>query len=432
MKEYAAETERTSSIHNSFQPIRAIESLQRWLVAAAFFNLFLVSCLGVLLRVQPFLNSFPLQYKNMLHGHSHFAFGGWVMPVLLSLMLHYFPDLRKQISYTHWRNIALLLLLSAYGMLFSFPFQGYKAVSISFSTVSVIAGFYMAVVVWRALAKMAASPATQFLKWGLIYLSLSAIGPFATGPLVVMGYQGTPLYYNAVYFFLHFQYNGWFTFAVLALLYKMLEEKGRGANGRKVFWLFNSACVPAYFLSTLWMQPSPVLNWLGGLVAVLQLAGVYYLLNDVVPFTWTHRSWKFLFYLSITAFVLKNMLQLASAFPAVAIIAYGYKNFVIAYLHLVLLGFISLFAFGAVAQGWSFKMNASFRIGLLVFLIAFTITELILVAHASAGALNFYLPHISLLLFLFSIGMWVGLLLLFASVRRNVYVHSFDKNTDAM
>src|SRR5690349_15694061 len=112
------------------QQVANTGKLQNLLLRLSLVNLFIVSLLGVLLRSFPFLNRFPLDYKNLLHGHSHFAFGGWVMPAMLCLILRCFPDLAKAINYKHWKNIALLFLFSAYGMLVAFPLQGYKAVSI--------------------------------------------------------------------------------------------------------------------------------------------------------------------------------------------------------------------------------------------------------------------------------------------------------------
>src|SRR5687768_4538604 len=84
----------------------ARELLARRLVQFAFFNLFIVACLGVLLRAMPLVDLVPFEYKNLLHGHSHFAFGGWVMPVLLALLLYYFPDIGERVPYKHWRNIS--------------------------------------------------------------------------------------------------------------------------------------------------------------------------------------------------------------------------------------------------------------------------------------------------------------------------------------
>ena len=128
-----------------------IEKLRRYLICASFINLLIVALMGVLLRSFPFLSSFPSTYKNILHGHSHFAFGGWLMPVILGLLLKNFSQLHQKVAYHHWRNISIILLASAYGMLLSFPVQGYKAVSIFFSTLSLLGSFYMAVVIWKAL-----------------------------------------------------------------------------------------------------------------------------------------------------------------------------------------------------------------------------------------------------------------------------------------
>ena len=108
-------------------------------------------------------------------------------------------------------------------MLIAFPLQGYEAVSICFSTLSIIAGYYLAIIVWKAIGRLPHSMPLQFLKWGLFYFVLSSLGPFATGPLIAMGKTGSALYYDVIYFYLHFQYNGWFVFAILSLFYQYME-----------------------------------------------------------------------------------------------------------------------------------------------------------------------------------------------------------------
>ena len=168
-------------------PSYSLEELKRTTTRLAFFNLFLVAVVGVALRSYPHLPiSFP-SYKNLLHAHSHFAFAGWVMPVLFVMILKYFPDLANRIAYRHIKNISVLLLFSAYGMLLSFPFQGYASISISFSTLSILASFYMAIAFWKASTGIHNPISIHFLKAGLIFLVLSSIGPFATAPLIGMG-----------------------------------------------------------------------------------------------------------------------------------------------------------------------------------------------------------------------------------------------------
>lgn len=376
--------------------------LQRRLLIVSFFNLFVVALLGLLLRSFPFFSSFSLSYKNLLHGHSHFAFGGWVMPVLLALLLKSFPAIKETVAYRHWRNMALLLLLSAYGMLVSFPLQGYGAVSIAFSMLSIVATVYLAVVVWKATENTEQKTSVSFLKYGLLYACLSALGPFATGPLVAMGKGGSALYFDAIYFYLHFQYNGLFSFMVLAFFYRLMERSGFTGNSKKVFFLFNAACLPTYALSVLWSQPSLLFNWIGGTGALLQVIGLVYLWRDAVASNVFKKA--ALFKLSFFALGIKVFLQALGALPAIALLAYNNRNFVIAYLHLVLLGFISLAVFGM-----ALKKNLHSHIGVQTFLFSFVTTELLLVLNASSGLLHFNVPYFAQLLLFCSLFFPVGI-----------------------
>ncbi|MBB1282972.1 hypothetical protein HRH25_01210 [Flavisolibacter sp. BT320] len=382
--------------------------MQRRLLLLSFVNLLVVALLGVLLRAFPLLSSFPFTYKNILHGHSHFAFTGWVMLVLFVLLMKCFPGIGEKIPYRHWRNTAALILLSAYGMLIAFPLQGYKAVSISFSTVAIVATVYLTVVVAKVVSTLPTTTSYRFITWGLFYACLSSLGPFALGPLMAMGKSGSPLYFDAIYFYLHFQYNGFFTFFVLALLYRMLEKRGKTVYGNKVFFLLNTALVPAYALSILWHQPSVLFNWLGGAAALLQLAAVFYLLKDVVR---AGLNKSFLLYLSLSALVLKSLLQVFSAFPAVAQLAYEQRNLVIAYLHLVLLGFVTLFVFASVLPD-----RRSSKQGLGFFLFSFFTTETLLVLQAAGAVFSFRIPFYTECLIAFSVFFPLGIIFILRSL----------------
>ena len=387
------------------------QALQTLLFKTALINLFIVSILGVLLRSINFLSFFPLSYKNLLHGHSHFAFGGWVMPAILALLLKCFPEIEKAVAYKHWRNISFMLLFSAYGMLVAFPLQGYKVLSISFSTLSVLGGFYLATVIWRAIKKLHSSVSLKFLAAGLFYLVLSSIGPFATGPLIAMGKTGTPIYFDVIYFYLHFQYNGWFLFVVLAFLYQYLEQKRKKTNGCKVFWLMNMACAPSYFLSILWHQPSLVFNIIGGLAAFLQCIAVFFLMLDIHPVSFENKFIKTLIHFSLGSLVVKALLQLFSALPLVARLAYEQRNFVIAYLHLVLLGFISLFLIGWLIKHYAVTITAKLKTGMFLFLVAFICSEILLVIWPVSNIKGFSFPEYSVSLLLASLFLPIGIAL---------------------
>ncbi len=385
--------------------------LERTLVRISLFNLLIVSLLGVLMRSIPLIDNFPLLYKNVLHGHSHFAFGGWLMPILLVQIIRAFPQVKESIGLEHLKMIAFALLFSAAGMLVTFPFMGYALASIIFSTLSVAASFYLVVMVWKALKGRQLSVSEKFLKAGLVWLALSAIGPFATGPIIAMGQQGSPLYFNSVYFYLHFQVNGWFVFVILALLYRLMENKGVAANGDISFKLMNLAVVPTFFLSVLWNQPSAVFYVIGGAGAVLQLAALFYMVKD-----W--QRWKNVSRIStwiqvaLVAFVMKLVLQFLGAFPLFASMAFENKSIVIAFLHLVLLGFVSLFVLDSISEH---SRLGEFRNGMKLFLGAFVFTELLMVLYAMGSVLGFLIPYYQELLLAFSLFFPLGIWMMLAS-----------------
>ena len=75
-----------------------------------------------------------------------------------------------------------------------------------------------------------------------------------------------------------------------------------------------------------------------------------------------------------------------SSFSSIAMLAYQNRNFIIAYLHLVLIGFISVFVFAAILN-----ITSTSRLmykGIVLFLFAFISTELLLVLQAG-GYLHF-------------------------------------------
>lgn len=391
--------------------------LQKALVRICMLNFLLLSLAGLLLRAFPAIQLSFLPYKNLLHAHSHFAFGGWVMPALLALVLKFFPETCTTGNFRHWRNCIVLMLVAAYGMLLSFPFQGYGVVSIVFSTLSIVAGCYAGLVTRTAVKAAGNTTSKSFLLAGFFFFFLAAIGPFATGPLIAMGKAGTPLYFNAIYFYLHFEYNGFFTFMILAVLYRMLERHGAAHRGKLVFRLLLIGCMPAYFLSVLWTKPHALFYIAGGAAALLQLIAVAFLVRDIKKLKLKEKPGGWIFRIAILAFVAKSLLQFLSAFPVVAELAFRNRDFIIAYLHLVLLGFISLFILAVFSKNIAPQKKGMFNTGMACFLFAFISTELLLVLQAG-GLLQALQPlHYYQLLFVLSTCFPAGLILISAALR---------------
>ena len=101
----------------------------------------LAALLGVLLRTFVVL-PIPVNYRFIVHTHSHIALLGWVYMALTTLLYHLF--LSRQEVGIRYKRIFWFTQFSLLGMLFSFPFQGYALFSIMFSTLFLLASYWFA------------------------------------------------------------------------------------------------------------------------------------------------------------------------------------------------------------------------------------------------------------------------------------------------
>ena len=349
--------------------------LRKW-ARLCLLNLFIVSILGVLLRYKGALYMPFLNYQYLVNAHSHFAFSGWVTTALLTALVYFLHRSGVRIS-PSYRWIFRLNQVSSFGMLISFTWEGYAAVSITFSALSVMVSYWFAFRHWRDLRGTSAPrPVVVSIRLALFFLILSSSGPYLLAYCMSHGIGNRAFYFNAIYLYLHFQYNGWFSFAVLALLFWVLFDKGFPVDKRQAGWaigLMGAACAPAYCLSLLWTAP-PLWVWIAAAIAAAaQLAGLFLLAGIL----WNSlAAWKgrlapivnVLWVISLTAFAIKIILQAGSVVPALGHFAFSFRPVIIAYLHLVLLGFITLFLVGFFASAGLFDIRRTVdKIGLAVF-----------------------------------------------------------------
>lgn len=376
-------------------------SLRKWLLMA-FFNLLVVAVLGVLLRYKiafsmPFVNQ-----RYLLQAHSHFAFAGWITQILMTLLLAYLSGKTGDGVFRKYRWLLYGNLATAYGMLLSFPFQGYATISIIFSTLSIFVSYAFAIVYWKDLNRLEDhSVSHKWFKAALLFNAISSLGPFTLAYMLASRHVHTHLYLTSVYFFLHFQYNGWFFFACMGLLCSQLSKFGIPNHQLKlVFLLFVSAIIPAYFLSALWL---PIPAWIFALVilsVLVQDAGWLILVRIIrrslpgisrnLP---TLPRWFFL--LSFVALSLKLMLQTISVIPALSKLTYGFRPIVIGYLHLIFLGVITLFILGYIIQLGMIHINKIAIRGLIIFTIGIFVNELLLMVQGIADLSNAAVPFIN-------------------------------------
>jgi hypothetical protein len=375
--------------------------------------LFIASCIGLFLRYQQVNPVGGVTYSYILHAHSHVMFLGWLFNVFIIAFT-------AELAMVEWFKVIFWFLQwCVVGMLISFPLQGYGAFSITFSSLHTIAAFVFIVLFFRSTKGVASLPLTM-ARIALIFFALSSFGPFLLGYLKANGLEHSNMYRFSIYFYLHFQYNGFFFFSVLSLFIKLMENEMPVNSLRAVkigSYIFVFACVPAYVLSILWSQPSIIFNIIGLISALAQLIGCLFLFRALRSFFSMSRfngQEKLLFMFSFAALGLKFVLQLISAFPAAALFANEFRAIVIAYLHVVLVGFISLFLIAWLMQKRQIESNSPRAVGLIV--TGFIGSEIFLaVSPWSESYLQLKATSFNFAILLFSVLMVTGIGLLLMS-----------------
>ncbi|MGB4972058.1 MAG: hypothetical protein WBO32_05335, partial [Cyclobacteriaceae bacterium] len=243
--------------------------------------LFIASVVGLVLRWHYFHPIVTFQYPYWLHTHSHLMFLGWVFNALsIAYALCFIPESSQR----KYKIMLYALNLLVLGMLVAFPLQGYGVYSIAISTLHTFVVVVFSIQFFKDTKSDRQNIAIWFARTSLLFFLISAVGPFVVGALAANGMGQSDEYHLAVYYYLHFQYNGVFTFGVFGLLFHLLEQRGVGFDlkeASKFRWLLFAACFPAYALSTLWTSPPPIVNWIGFVAAIAQLAAFYYFLRSV-------------------------------------------------------------------------------------------------------------------------------------------------------
>ncbi|MEO6252308.1 MAG: hypothetical protein ABIO79_03350 [Ferruginibacter sp.] len=407
--------------------------LHRWL-KIALINLLIVASLGVVLRYKIL---YPLPFvdqKHLLHGHSHFAFAGWITQVIMTLLVAYLANQRGAAIYKRYRWLLYANLLTAYGMLIAFPIEGYGLFSIIFSTASIVVSYAFAFYYWRDLNDLAVKkPSHVWFKAAVLFNAVSSLGAYALTIMMVSRVIHQNWYLAAEYFYLHFQYNGWFFFAGMGLFTAFISRYAISKYAlMKIFRLFAFAIVPAYFLSTLWMDMPTWVYILVILSAFAQVIGWIWLVN-LLKINWQllkpnfSITSRYILACSAVALTAKLFLQLGSTIPSLSDLAFGFRPIVIGYLHLVLLGVITLFLLGYLfAENYFYPGNFT-KAGIFIFAGGVIVNEALLMTQGIAAISYNTLPFINEMLLGTALILFSGALLL-AFSKRNMDKPEFNHN----
>lgn len=306
-------------------------NFERW----TFASFIILAFFGAILRYMLCFSLPGISYMNILHAHSHYAFGGWVflgLTILISRSL-------SIASSSAFKLLMLIALMSSLGMLISFSIQGYKVVSIAFSTLFLFVTYWFA---WLAYPKFHTkndSSSSLLLKAGIWCLVLSSIGPLALGALKATGNTG-PVYQNAIYFYLHFQMNGWMLLTALGLIFKnyLQADKSSIKSVRPCLWAFILSGFPLFLIFTLWSKPSPWINAIAFTAALINAVSWFYIVKKTFR---ALRQLPLMIQVALLAISFKVLFQMLVCVPQIGEWTFSNRNLIIGYIHLITLGCVT-------------------------------------------------------------------------------------------
>ena len=315
----------------------------------AFLYFIITILLGLSLRVSYIADVF-FNIRHVTHSHSHIGLLGWIYTILSSLICQYF--LRE----TDRKPYFILFLCTQFcilGMLFSFPFGGYFLYSIIFSSLFIICTYWFSIFFLKRSKKYSfirfsisksvdaehdKPLSLKFVHWGIYFLILSSIGIWLLPVAIVKAGKGSDWYNSALYFFLHFQYNGWFLAVLFGLLVGEIEHKSLLNSKRLKGALYNFVIgtIGSVTLSWVGFFNEPILYIIGNISGFLLLASIFELYRAYMQL----EKPAFLMQMFLLLCMLKTIFMFLGSFPWIAEVVLPNREFVISYLHFTFLGVI--------------------------------------------------------------------------------------------
>ncbi len=346
-------------------------------VTTGLINFLIAALLGLVLRYA-FIGEIDFNFRFLTHAHSHVAMLGWLYLMLYSFIVYrYIPHIRKIYHY-----LFLVTQIAVIGMLFSFPFQGYAAFSIVFSSLHIFASYFFVILILKDL-KPFDSIDKQFIRAALWLMVVSTLGIWCLPVSIVVFGKNSEAYNIAIQTFLHFQFNGWFMFSVIGLFVKVLTKysiKKNSSLNKALGWLILSV-VFTLALPISWFIKLPVLNIINSLGVIFQLIGFYHLIIALKkPLNTLLSSATFyiktLVYFILISMVIKVLFQSFSVVPEVNEASIQIRNLVIGFIHLLMLGVISgALLFFLSLEGVFKQRKIVAQIGLGLFMLGFVLSE---------------------------------------------------------
>lgn len=396
-----------------------------WLKLSVF-NFFLLAILGVIMRYK-IAFSFPfLDQKHLQEAHSHFAFYGWITQVIYIFIIEFLRKYIEKSQLKKYNKLLIINFIASSMMLVSFLYGGYFWFSILASTVALLTSFMFYFYLKKDTKSIDNFSKNWFLA-GLFFAMLSSFGVFTLSFMMASKNIYQDVYLASQYFYLHFQYNGFFIFACLGFLMNSLKNINKNISKKEektIFWLMLFGCVVGYGLSVLWLKLPVYVFLFIVLASISQTFGAFKIFK-LVKENWQNISKNFstferqLLFFSGFAFSVKILLQLGSNIPAVNQFAFGFRNVVIAYLHLVLLMCISVFLMSKIVHSSYFKLSKPLINSVKFLIVGILLNELMLGIMGIFSIKYISVPYSQYFLLLFSAMMMISLFFIFKNLKKS-------------
>lgn len=393
-------------------------------VKICLFNLMIVAAFGVLMRYKIGFEFPFFEQKNLLLAHSNFALTGWISLLLMYLMIRVVKTQNEDVAIAKFNVILFINFLTALGMMISLAIQGHGIISYVFMVGSLLSNFLFVLLSIKTIFHLKGNESRKWFLAALLFNALSVFGSLFIIYMMINNSLEQEQYLASMYWYLHFQYNGWFFFGSAGLFVNYLQKNNVNLKGEKsIFWMFAISCIPTFGLSVLWLDLPLIIYLFVALMAVLQF---YAWLNFLWKAHTTHYLKKSnidwigrLLVLSITiCLTVKLGLQLGSTIPAISKFAFGFRPIVIAYLHLVFLAIFSVFLLTYIYIEKLLDFGKVAKTGLVLFVIGVLMNELILGLQGLASINYSLVPLANEALIIISVLMLVSIVLMGTAKKR--------------
>ena len=356
-------------------------SLQRILFAGSLLSFILAGYTGFAYRLG-LIGWLPemMSLENIRHAHSHLMFFSWAVPLPMAVFTHYLKG--QQIAAKSVRNLQYAVLFILVTGLLTYPFflfYGYRPVifgeiqmpfSVIFSGVVMVGWYLFTFFYVRIRSQLKESAASPLFDSALVMLNISSLGAWGVAVVQNMSPDLAILSKALTHFFLAVFTEGWCLLSTLAILWWIFKVREKPAA-----WPQYALMLAAPFLFTIGLRALDLhltILLVTKLALVLGVIALYYLGTHLYknrpPLHFTHKSILFL----LAGLIAIKISALVAPIDY-WIYDYGFRIF---YLHLLLLGVLSLSLFQWLCQRFAIGKITMFLIHTSILLVLVSLLAL--------------------------------------------------------